>query len=207
MRRYIAPLRECGDRVSDPSRVLENYLPTVIETVNMSIMELEKQSVKKAVDMKRFWKKCILRAVGKVAISEDLYSGATKWKQFCKNITFVAEEAIDRVFKGSKLMPLRRYNFAKAVKQLHVTLMGVISDRKALHLQTDKDPKDYDLLDVMLKTPISQSDTGADIFMSDELVRANLTTILSAGHRCVSCWLEARRGGISSLVNALLTWR
>lgn len=32
-------------------------------------------------------------------MSVDLYEGS-KWKSFCDNLTYVADEAINRVFKG-----------------------------------------------------------------------------------------------------------
>ena len=43
-----------------------------------------------------------MRTVGKIAMGIDLYDGS-KWKKFNENLTYVADEAINRVFKGNLL--------------------------------------------------------------------------------------------------------
>jgi cytochrome P450 / NADPH-cytochrome P450 reductase len=66
----------------------------------------------------------------------------------------------------------------------------VIIERKAFLEHNQKPKEDYDLLDLMLTTPMARDDNGKEIHMSDELIRANLTTILSAGHSTTTSMLS-----------------
>ena len=119
----------------------------------------------------------------------DLYCGNKKWDEFNFAITYVADQAINRVFKKANLLPNRIHKFKKATEHLTKVILEVVEDRRALHLQQNKCPKDYDLLDIMLTTPIAEKD-GKKIYMTNELIRANLTTILSAGHSTTTSMLS-----------------
>ena len=119
----------------------------------------------------------------------DLYEGS-EWKAFTEHLTYVADEAINRVFKGSKFIPLSQLRFRKAVKHIHKSILKVVQDRQRLLNSKAKDPETYDLLDVMLTAPLYTDSTGRGVTMSNELIRANLTTILSAGHSTTTSMLS-----------------
>ena len=66
-------------------------------------------------------------------------------------------------------------------------LLKVITRRRQEHEIHGKDPEKYDLLDIMLTAPLREN---SDTTMSDELIRANLITILSAGHSTTTAMLS-----------------
>ena len=65
-------------------------------------------------------------------------------------------------------------------------LLKVIRERREEHEIHGKDEDKYDLLDIMLTTKLQ----GTNAPMNDELVRANLMTILSAGHSTTTAMLS-----------------
>ena len=134
--------------------------------------------------MRWFWKKATLRTVGLIALSTDLYEGK-HWTRFSDALTYVADEAINRVFKGTKYVPIFNYKFKTEVKYIHSKINKFIQKRKAETANKPKDKSSWDLLDVMLNTPAC-----GGVPMSDELIRANLTTVLSAGHSTTTSMLS-----------------
>merc|ERR1712137_223195 len=140
-------------------------------------------------DAREFWKKTILRTVGRVAMSIDIYSGAKKWEKFAEAITYVTDQSINRVFKCAKMAPQRHAKFKKAAKHVYEVVLELVEDRRERLRQHPKDEESYDLLDKMLMATIDEKD-GKKIYMTNELIRANLTTILSAGHSTTTAMLS-----------------
>lgn len=66
-------------------------------------------------------------------------------------------------------------------------LLKVIRSRRQEYELHGRDPEKYDLLDIMLTSPLR---SGEEVKMSDELIRANLMTILSAGHSTTTSMLS-----------------
>ena len=73
---------------------------------------------------------------------------------------------------------------------MHKKILKVVKARREEHELHGKDPSKYDLLDLMLTTPLRTDEKGRKIMMSDEIIRANLTTVLSAGHSTTTCMLS-----------------
>ena len=68
----------------------------------------------------------------------DLYCGSPEWDQFNEEITYVADQAINRVFKAAKLAPNRAHKFKKASEHLHKVILEVVEDRRAKLRQVPK---------------------------------------------------------------------
>lgn len=71
----------------------------------------------------------------------DLYNGNKKYAKVTEAITYVTDQAINRVFKQAKLAPQRRMKFKSACETLYEVILEIVVDRRAKLRQAPK-PKD-----------------------------------------------------------------
>lgn len=165
----------------------KQYAPVISDMANKSFRE-EIGTKAKNINMKPFFKKCTLRSLAYITMGIDLYAGKD-WETFCEVLTYVFSECLNRTMKGTKYVPPLNKKFKSAVKIIKSKIAKHVSDRKAEHELHGKDPATYDLLDIMLTSPIAE-DNGRKVYMSQDLIRDNLVTILSAGHSTTTCMLS-----------------
>jgi cytochrome P450 len=76
------------------------------------------------------------------------------------------------------------------VKYIKQKVKEIVDDRRIYLQANKKDPAAYDLLDIMLTSPIATNQEGKPVYMSSAVVEFNLITILSAGQATTTSLLS-----------------
>lgn len=76
-----------------------------------------------------------------MALGIDVYNGSPKWKVFTDGLTFVANQAINRVFKAATLAPNYVLKFKKTTLQMNKLILEIIQDRREKLKQFPKSPE------------------------------------------------------------------
>ena len=77
-------------------------------------------------------------------------------------------------------MPASSIKYKRMVKYIKTNVKQIVAERRAYLENNKKSTEEYDLLDVMITTPIAH-DNGRPIYMSSQVIEFNLITVLSAG--------------------------
>eukprot|EP00211_Chloroparvula_japonica_P000321 CAMPEP_0119126694 /NCGR_PEP_ID=MMETSP1310-20130426/5517_1 /TAXON_ID=464262 /ORGANISM="Genus nov. species nov., Strain RCC2339" /LENGTH=1442 /DNA_ID=CAMNT_0007116865 /DNA_START=62 /DNA_END=4390 /DNA_ORIENTATION=- len=159
----------------------KRYVAPINEWVSKCLDELD--TMKQPFDMTRFLRRTVFRVIGILTVGKDLFDPEfPKYQKFTKSLKYVVEESINRVFKNTDKIPVNAMKFKSEVNLVHEVTMGWVNEHVADYESGKRSqPEEWDLLDVMIRHAL-RSENGKDVFMDKELMRANTTTAMSAGH-------------------------